>query len=213
MVALLAACTATQVETLRMRSVLMETVAAVQDCAAGITSKPQYADLGTKTHFGRSDTIPEHKLSDARVLTREDSIALLRLYGESQECRRIMLEGAVKMHPLIVQLFIEWFAAADRIYVEAIFGRITWGQFNSALRQLGLSAQARFERAEAVIAANAQNPEFENEQRLLAIQAIERWVGTQTVLVSRRRAIAPQDGGLRSIRCNYVGPRLECRSS
>jgi hypothetical protein len=211
--ALTAACTAAQVESMRMRGVAIEIVVAANTCMAGITSKPRYADIGTKTHFGSGD-IPAHKLADARLLTREDSRALLYLFAEAQECRLIALEGATRMHPLVVTIFIEWYAASDRVYAEAIFGRLTWGQFNQALKEIGLQAQARFQQADALIAANAQNPQqFENEQRLIAIQAFERWVNTQYVLVSRRRAIAPQDGGLRSIRCNYVGPRLECRSS
>jgi hypothetical protein len=211
--ALVAACSAAQVETLRMRSVAIETVAQTRTCADAITSKPRYADLGTKTHFGRFDTIPDYKLTDARLLTRQDSIALLALYAEAQECRRVMLEGAVRMHPLFVTIFIEGFAASDRIYAEAIFGRITWGQFNEALRRVGLQAQARFERAEAIIAANGQNPDFDNEQRLIAAQAFDQWLNQQRLLAGRQRTIAPTDGGLRSISCKYVGPRLECSSS
>ena len=212
MVALLAACTAAQMETLRVRSVAIESLVEANACAATIASKPRYADLATKTHLISGD-IPAHKLADARVLTREDSRALLWYFSELQECRRVLLEGAVRMHPLIVTIFIEWFAASDRIYAEAIFGRLAWGQFNQALQELGAQTQARFRQGEALVAANVDNPQFDNEQRLIAIQAFERWVSTQYVLVSRRRAIAPQDGGLRSIRCNYVGPRLECRSS
>src|SRR5690349_4687114 len=88
--ALLAACTAAQVETLRMRNAAIETVAKTSACVRAITSKPRYADLETKTHFGRFDTIPDFKLTDARLPTREDSIALLSLYAETQECRRVM---------------------------------------------------------------------------------------------------------------------------
>jgi len=212
MTALVAACTAAQVETMRLRSVAIETLIEAQACAAEISSKPRYADLGTKTHLVAGD-IPPHKLADARLLTITDSRALLWYFSEVQDCRRVMLEGAVRMHPLVVTILIEWFAASDRIYAEAIFGRLTWGQFNQALREVGLQAQARLQQADALIAANAQNPQFENEQRLIAIQAFDRWINTQYVLVSRRRAIAPADGGLRSIRCNYVGPRLDCRSS
>src|SRR5690242_16742080 len=119
--ALLAACTAAQVETFRMRSVALETLVAATTCMAGITSKPRYADLATKTHFGAGE-IPPHKLADARRLTREDSRALLYLFAEAQQCRLIALEGATRMHPLVVTIFIEWFAGSDRVYAEAIFG-------------------------------------------------------------------------------------------
>jgi len=91
-------------------------------------------------------------------------------------------------------------------------GRITWGQFNQSLKELGLHTQARLQQADALIAANAQNPAFDNEQRLIAIQAFERWLNTQHVLVSRRRAISMADGAVSTIRCNYVGPQLECGS-
>jgi hypothetical protein len=212
MAALLAACTAAQVETMRIRSVALETLVDAQACIVEIGIKPRYSDLATKTHLVAGD-IPSHKLADARLLTITDSRTLLWYFSEMQECRRVLLEGAARMHPLVVTVFIEWFAASDRIYAEAIFGRLTWGQFNQGLKEAGLRAKARIEQAGALIEANAQNPQFENEQRLIAIQAFERWVGTQYVLVSRRRAIAPGDGGLRSIRCNYVGPRLECGSS
>jgi hypothetical protein len=208
--ALLAACTAAQVETFRMRSVAIETLTQALACGSEITSRPQYADLGTKMHFGRGDSIPPQKLADTRLLTRDDSIALLTFYIETQRCRRIILEGAVRMHPLVVTVFIDWFAASDRVYAEAILGRITWGQFNQALKELGLQTQVRLQQADALIAANAQNPQFDNEQRLIAMQAFERWVNQQRVLATRQRAISPNDHGLSSIRCTYVGPRLEC---
>src|SRR5262245_7608616 len=108
MAALLAACTAAQVESMRRRSVALETVVEATTCIVGVTSQPRYADLATKTHFGTGD-VPPHKLADARLLTREDSRALLYLFSEVQECRRVLLEGAVRMHPLIVTIFIEWF--------------------------------------------------------------------------------------------------------
>jgi hypothetical protein len=209
--ALVAACTAAQVETLRVRSAALETVVAASACMAGVTSKPRYADLATKTHLGPGD-IPPHKLADARLLTREDSRTLLFYFSQMQECRLVTLEKATSVHPLVVTILIEWFAGSDRIYAEAIFGRLTWGQFNEALRRLGRRTQARLQQAEAIIAANPQNADFDNEQRLIAIQAFERWTGTQYVLASRRRAIAMADGALSTIRCNYVGPRLECGS-
>src|SRR5262245_9183403 len=92
------------------------------------------------------------------MLTLEDSRTLLLFFGADQECRRVLLEGAVRMHPLVVTIFIEWFAASDRVYAEAIFGRLTWGQFNQGLRKLGLQAQARLRQAHALIAANVREP-------------------------------------------------------
>jgi hypothetical protein len=195
-----------------MRSVITEAMSAAQACAADITSRPRYADLGTKTHFGRGD-IPAHKLADPRLLTLADSRALLLLFGEVQECRLILLDGAIRMHPAVVVIFIDWFAGSDRIYAEAISGRLTWGQFNQSLKEILLRTQARLQQADALIQANMQNTQFEIEQRHRAVAAFDQWLNQQNALGARGRTIAPAGGGLRSITCKYVETRLECGSS
>jgi hypothetical protein len=82
-----------------------------------------------------------------------------KAYGETQDCRKIQLDGASNTHPLIVLTLVEGFAASDKIWAQLTAGRLTWGQFNE--RRQDILTQTR----EKMIQANAQNANTATYQR------------------------------------------------
>jgi hypothetical protein len=85
---------------------------------------PEYKNIKTKLYFGLDNQPPLQKLTDTSRPTKEEIKLLYRVYGDVQECRKILLDGAAKMHPLILLTFIESYAESDKLWAEATGGKL-----------------------------------------------------------------------------------------
>jgi len=151
----------------------------------------------------------------ARKLRSIDSgkcpIALLyKWHARAQECRKIQLDGAAKIHPLVLLTTIETYSASDKLWADATSGRLTWGKFNEGRRNVALDAQRKSIEADAQITAQLQNQhQFELEQRARAAAAMQQWAYQQQALQAQQQYINAVTRP-RTINCNYYGTTAQC---
>jgi hypothetical protein len=209
LVACLGGCTQTQIETTRIKTTTTETVAATDRCAATVAGKPEYRDLKARTLFSKSESIPPELLSDGRRPSRDEIRALYRVHGEMQECRRLAVTGATNTHPLILSAMAEAFATADQALLA--FARAaeykTWGDYNQALVEIYLQAQARVMQAFIEIDHSLQG---DASQRAQAAASFQDWSRQQRALYAQQPSGQPRAAVI--IDCSYAGDVLQCRT-
>src|SRR5262245_20943917 len=188
--------------------------AAGETCSAKPYSKRRYAQLAKKMYL-ESDlnrSMPVQYLTDESRPTPVEIADLYRLHGEVQACRKILLDGATKVHPLVLAALIESFAENDRLWGQAASGRLTWGQFNEARERLALQSTVKMTEIEGQIDARLQDrDEFEVQQRQRAAAAMQLWTSQQQQLYQHQR-IADAASPPRTISCNYSGNAANCTS-
>ena len=107
---------------------------------------------------------------------------------------------------------VENFSAQDKLWAEAVTGRLTWGQINQGRKDLGTQLQANGTRAEMQVAAQLQNQHaFEVQQRQQAAAAFQQWTHQQQVLANQQQAINAMNAP-RTINCQYAGNTAQCQS-
>jgi hypothetical protein len=144
---------------------------------------------------------------------KQEIATLYKVYGDLQECRKIVLAGASKMHPLILLAFVEGFANSDKLWAEATSGHLTWGKFNEERKNLMTQGQARIMQVEMQVSAQLQSQhQSEIEQRQRAAAAMQQWSYQQQVLANQRAAINAANQP-RMINCNYFGTSATCTSN
>ena len=136
-------CTGAQIEANRMQKVATETTDFIQSCFHNIAENPEYASLRSKTYFGLDTQFPLQMLNDKTSPNKQDIALLYKAYGDVQDCRKIALDGASRMHPLVLLTLVESYAESDKLWAEATSGRLTWGKFNEGRKALTTQGQAR----------------------------------------------------------------------
>ena len=97
---------------------------------------------------------------------------------------------------------LEFFSDADKLYVEAVSGKLSWGQLNQAHHTLTTQYKARLTE-DARIAANVQDQhQFAIEQHQRAAAAMQQWAYQQQLLNKMNQT--------RMITCNYIGNTATC---
>ena len=188
----LAACsTGAQREAARMQTVATEASSSGQECLQSIADNPEYAPIKAKTLLAPNTQYSLQMLNDQTSPTKPEISLLYRVYGNIQECRKILLDGASKTHPLILLTYVESFSDSDKIWAQATAGRLTWGQFNEARKNVMTQAQEKTIQANAQIGSQLQNQhQGELEQRQRAAAAFQQWAYQQQQLSLQRQAIA-----------------------
>jgi len=207
-----AGCTGAQMEAQRMQKVGAETVATGKACIEAITENPDYSSLKTKLYLANDLQFPLEMLSDKRLPTKQDIALLYKVHADVQECRKGMLDGAAKMHPMIMLTLVESFAASDKVWAEATDGRMAWGKFNEARKDIMVQQQERMVQANAQITAQLQNQhQFELEQRARAAEAMQQWAYQQQQLAQQQQVVNAMNRP-QVINCNYFGSTASCTS-
>jgi hypothetical protein len=209
-VALLAGCTQTQIEATRIKTTTTETIAATDRCAATVAAKPEYRELRAKTLFSKSESIPPELLSDGRRPSRDDIRTLYRVHGEMQECRRLAVTGATNTHPLILSAMAEAFATADQALLAFARGAEykTWGEYNQALVDIYLQAQARVMQTFIEIDHQLQG---DASQRAQAAASFQDWSRQQRALYAQQPSGQPRAAVI--VDCSYAGEAVQCRTA
>jgi hypothetical protein len=206
----LAGCTGAQVESLRMQNATRSVVAASAECMDGILGNPERQDILTKAYLGKDGQIPLAMLTDPRRPTQDDIRQIYRLHGDIQDCRKVALDGAAKVHPLIVMLLIETYAEGDKAYAGITSGLVTFGQFNQYQKDIFTNAQMKLTQVVAQIDAQLANRhQFELQQRAQAANAFSQWTAQQQRLINQQRNIDALTRR-RPIACRYLGDQLVC---
>ena len=185
-----------------------------ESCSTKPYSKRRYARLAKKMYLDPdlNRSMPVQYLTDESRPTQGEIADLYRLHGEVQACRKILLDGATKVHPLVLAALIESFAENDRVWAQAASGKLTWGQFNEARERLALQSTVKMTEIEGQIDARLQDrDEFEVQQRQRAAAAMQQWTWQQQQLYQHQR-IADAASQPRTISCNYSGNAANCTS-
>ena len=211
---LVAGCTGAQMESSRMQKVAAETYTTGRDCLQRIIDNPEYENIKTKTYLGFDNQFPLQMLTDTSRPTKEDIKLLYKIYGETQECRKMMLDGAAKTHPLVLLTLVETFSESDKLWAEATSGKLAWGIFNQRRKDISTQAQTNMVQANMQIASQLQNQhQFEIEQRRRAAAAMQQWAYQQEALNNQRQLIdAMSRPRMTTINCNYYGNTATCNS-
>jgi len=211
-VLLVSGCTGAQIEVNRMQKVAAETKVSAEACNETIAGNSKYAPIATKTYFGADNKIPLQMLNDKTSPTKPEIALLYGVYGEVQDCRKIVLDGASRMHPLYMLTLVEAYAESDKLWAEVTAGRLTWGKFNEGRKNISTRTQARMLQADTQISSQLQNQhQFELEQRQRAAAAMQQWSYQQQVLANQQQAINAMNQP-RTINCNYFGNTAQCSS-
>jgi hypothetical protein len=214
---LLSGClTAAQTEDARMRTEAHETAELAKPCFQNILDNPEYAQLKKKMYLAMDTQVPLQMLTDKTLPTKSEIVLLYKVYGDVQECRKGLLAGVAKVHPLVLLTFADTFTESDKLWTEAVAGHLPWGKFNEAKKDIGARGQERLLQAGARINAQLQNQHrFEVEQRTRAIEAFARWSAAQAALASSAPAVGMQPSmmpTMRTTNCSYMGNMLNCTS-
>jgi hypothetical protein len=143
--------TGAQQEANRIKSVAADYKAAGMDCQQKIAANPDYAPLKAKTSIDAPPQFALQMLNDKTLPTKKEIALLYRVYSDGQECRKIYLDGASNMSPLVHSVLVENYAAAEKLWAQATAGRLTWGQFNEGRKDLAAQYQAQLDQAFAQI--------------------------------------------------------------
>jgi len=191
-----------------------QVAAAGESCTAQPYSRRHYARLAKRMYLDPdlNRSMPVQYLTDESKPTRAEIADLYRLHAEVQACRKVLLDAASRVHPLILTALIESFAENDRIWAQAAAGKLTWGQFNEARERLALQATAKMTEVEGQIDSQVQTPaQFEAQQRQRAAAAMEQWTSQQQQLYRRDR-MADAARQPRMINCDFSGDAANCTS-
>ena len=126
--------TGAQQEANRIKSVAADYKAAGMDCQQKIAANPDYAPLKAKTSIDTPPQFALQMLNDKTLPTKKEIALLYRVYSDGQECRKIYLDGASNMSPLVHSVLVENYAAAEKLWAQATAGRLTWGNLMKAAR-------------------------------------------------------------------------------
>ena len=132
---------AAQVERARLQRLSAETGSSMTTCTEAVNDNPKYLSLKSKLYLGSSDIIPPELLSVRSKPESQDIPLIQDVQRDLLACRRIMLDGAARMHPRVVAVVTEAYESTDRLWDDLIGGRLTFGQFNDGRREI--TAQAR----------------------------------------------------------------------
>ena len=113
----------------------------------------------------------------------------------------------------MVNALVTSYDATDKLAVEFVSGRMTWGNFNQQRSSITMQTRQQLSEAQSMIASQLQNQhQFEMAQRQQAIANLQRWAYQQQVLENQRLAIMAEGHAAamasRPITCNFnqMGP-------
>ena len=189
----------------RIRKVSTDTAASGRACIAQITEDPKYELLRTKLYLGTDNQYPLEMLTDRSFPTQAEIKQIYGLHNEVQQCRKLILEGAAKIHPLVLANMVEAYSESDKVTVEAVGGRLSWGEINQRKKDIATRAQTNMADADVQISSQLQNQhQFELEQRQRAAAAFQQWNYQQQLIHAVNRPMTTN--------CNYIGSTVSCNS-
>jgi hypothetical protein len=150
-------------------------------------------------------------LADKSHPTKEQIKLLYKIRDDVQRCRKILLEGPAKTHPVFLSTLVNSFAHSDKLWVEAAGGKIAWGTFNQRRKEISTQAEANLTQADMQIASqvesrNENQSQLDLEQRQRATAAMEQWAHQQQILANQQQAIfAESQPRITIINCSYYG--------
>lgn len=208
--------TAAQREEARMVTVITDSVASARTCLEAIADNPEYSSLKSKTIMdANARSVPLQMRNDKTFPTKQEILLIYNVHGEKQDCRKILLDGASKVHPVVLLTFIEGFAASDKLTAQLTGGQLTWGQYNEGLQDLLTQTQEKLIKASVLVGSQLQRQhQAELAQRQRAAEAamkaaLQQWSYQQQQIALQQQAIQAASRS-RTINCRRFGDTLQC---
>jgi hypothetical protein len=205
--------TQAQIEASQIASATAGANASFQACTQNVANNPEYAPIELKTPISAYPQWSLQMLNDNSSPSKKEILLLYRVYGDMQECRKIPLDAASKMHPLLLLAAIETYSESDKLWAQVTAGRLRWGQFNQGRKQIYTGGQEKVLQANTQISAELNNQHYaELEERERAAAAFQEWASQQQQIALQAQAIATMNRP-RVINCSYLGATAQCISN
>jgi hypothetical protein len=201
--------TAAQHEAAHMQQVSAEGKAAIDLCWMGIEGSPPQHALRDKMGGNAAATLAMK--ANTQKATPEEAAQVLVLHQEYvMPCRKIELETAAKLSPVLAAIYASGYARSDANYANLVANKISWGEFLT--ERDAIAAQRRTELAAAAQSIDRHLQQAHNaeiQQRQAAAAAFSQWAYQQQVLQQNQQAINAANRP-RMTNCQYVGTYLNC---
>ena len=122
--------TGAQKESTRIQRAPAEPTTLGLDCVQRVAENPEYEGIKAKLYFGADNQPPLEMLADKSHPSKEHIKLLYEIRDNVQRCRKILLEGPAKTHPVILSALVNAFTESDKLWAEAAGGKLAWGTFN-----------------------------------------------------------------------------------
>jgi hypothetical protein len=204
----LAGCaTAAEREVDRMKTSAARGIAAARSCDTQVEATPEYQSIKAYMPTDGPSLAAQTNSSKANP---EEIRAVFAVHAAMAPCRKIRVEAANDVSPLLVPPLVEKYARNDAIYVGLVEKKLTWGEFSRALEAVHIEGKKQFDAAIAQIAQGLnQSHSAEVARRQQAANALAQWGYQQQVLAQNQQMINAANRP-RQTNCQYVGAYLQC---
>jgi hypothetical protein len=210
----LSACgTSAQREGARMQQQEAATNAVSSSCFQELRAKPEYAELLTRLYMSEDSlNFPLTYLTNPSRPAKKDLVDLFAFHAGLQACRKLLLDGQSKIHPLIVSTQVEGFTASDKLWAEFASGKIAWGEFNTRRKDVAVETQRQMLAASQAIGSQlTDSHRYEVAQRQRAAEALSRWAAQQQAIQVQQQAINAMNRS-RTTNCTGSGNTISCQT-
>jgi hypothetical protein len=211
---LLASCTGAQIEANRIATTLKETKTEKDACIRNITNNPQYEQILTKIYLGvDGDGPPLEMQTDKSIPTRAETEKLYKVHAEIKSCRKISVDGLSKMNASASSVALEGYAESDRLWVQLVGGKISYGEFNTGIQGNKLRTGQRLNQVGQQIANRLETQnEAELAARREAAATASQYLLQQQQLENDRVAAINAANRTVMTNCNNFGATTNCIS-
>jgi hypothetical protein len=171
--ALSSCSTAGQMEANRIANTAKETTTAAAACVQSVHNNKDYEKILTKVYLSTDGSpAPLEMLTNKSFPTKQEILVLYKLYQDVQGCKKIALEGLSKISPLVSSAGIESSAEGDKLWIELVNGRLSYGDFNAGSKDNAARFAVKINQADQQISSQLQNQhQAEVAQRQQAINS------------------------------------------
>jgi hypothetical protein len=200
--------TAAQREVDRMKTSADRGIAAARSCDTQVAATPEYQSI--KAYMPTDDGPSLATQTNSSKATPEEIRAIFAVHAAMAPCRKIRVEAANDVSPLLVPPLVGKYARNDAIYVGLVDKKLTWGEFSRALEAVHIEGKKQFDAAIAQIEQGLnQSHSAEIARRQQAAAALSNWAYQQQVLLQNQQMINAMNQP-RMTNCQYVGAYLQC---
>lgn len=206
---LLAGCqTGAQQEMGRQATIMTTGFDRANACAAAVEVTPAFQLL--KRYFPLKEAPSLQMQANRSKATPEEARAIFEAHSSVAPCRKIRIETANAVDPLLAAPFAELYARTDAVYLGVAEKKITWGEFAQGYWAASAEFQKQYSAAAAQIKQGlSQSHDAEVARRQRAAAAFSQWAQQQELLMQQQQVINAMNQP-RMTNCSYIGTQLNC---
>ena len=156
-------------------------IAAARSCDTQVEATPEYQSI--KAYMPTDEGPSLATQTNSSKATPEEIRSIFAVHAAMAPCRKIRVEAAHDVSPLLVPRLVEKYTRNYAIFVGLVEKKLTWGEFSRALEALHIAGKKQFDAAIAQIAQGLnQSQSAEVVRRQQAANALAQWGYQQQVL-------------------------------